>query len=103
MELSARLVEQSDTHATIGFAVSDTGIGMEHAHLRNIFEEFTQANEEIGLKYGGTGLGLAISRKLLALFDSTMRVTTEAGVGSSFSFELKLRVAEPGTGAVGAA
>lgn len=99
VELSARLIEQSDTHATIEFTVADTGIGIEHDQLRNIFEEFTQANEEIGLKYGGTGLGLAISRKLLALFESTMRVTTEPGVGSSFSFELKLKVAEPGTAA----
>ena len=72
--------------AALDFAVSDTGIGIEHDRLPHIFEEFTQADSDIGLKYGGTGLGLAISRKLLALFGAEMSVESTPGAGSTFSF-----------------
>jgi PAS domain S-box-containing protein len=93
VKVEVRLLEADASHATVEFVVSDSGIGIEHEQLRNIFEEFTQANAEIGLKYGGTGLGLAISRKLLALFGSEMRVESKPGAGSSFSFQMKLRIA----------
>lgn len=82
------------TRATLEFAVSDTGIGIEHDQLLHIFEEFTQADAEIGLKYGGAGLGLAISRKLLALFGSEMRVESIPGAGSTFSFSVSLERSE---------
>jgi PAS domain S-box-containing protein len=81
--------------ATLRFAVSDTGIGIEHDRLPRIFEEFTQADAEIGLKYGGTGLGLAISRKLLALFGTEMKVESVPGAGSTFSFSVAFAV-QPG-------
>jgi PAS domain S-box-containing protein len=93
VEVAVRLLKADASHATVEFVVSDSGIGIEHEQLRNIFEEFTQASADIGLKYGGTGLGLAISRKLLALFGSEMRVESKPGAGSSFSFQMKLRIA----------
>lgn len=87
-------VARDAPHATLHFVVSDTGIGIAHDQLSNIFEEFTQANAEISSKYGGTGLGLAITRSLLALLGSAIHVETEPGKGSSFSFQLRLRIAE---------
>ena len=78
------------TRANLKFAVSDSGIGIEHDRLPFIFEEFTQADSDIGLKYGGAGLGLAISRKLLALFGAQMAVTSRPGSGSTFSFTVSL-------------
>ena len=36
------------------------------------------------------GLGLAISRKLMALLDSDLRVESQLGKGSCFSFDLKM-------------
>jgi PAS domain S-box-containing protein len=86
--LSVECRQRDGKHAKLEFAVSDTGIGIEHDRLPHIFEEFTQADAEIGLKYGGTGLGLAISRKLLALFGAEMSVASTPGVGSTFSFTL---------------
>ena len=85
--------ERDATRATLEFAVSDSGIGIEHDRLPHIFEEFTQANSEIGLKYGGTGLGLAISRKLLVLLGAQMSVTSTPGAGSTFSFSVSLALA----------
>ncbi|RKH68755.1 PAS domain-containing hybrid sensor histidine kinase/response regulator [Corallococcus llansteffanensis] len=83
----------------LGFQVSDTGIGISQDRIAAIFEEYTQANYDIGMKYGGTGLGLSISRKLLELHGSKMVVASEVGKGTRFSFDLRLKVGveAPGT------
>ncbi len=75
---------------TLAFAVSDTGVGIEAGSLDRIFNEFTQASYETAGRYGGTGLGLAITRKLLALYGSSVHVESEPGVGSTFSFNVRL-------------
>jgi PAS domain S-box-containing protein len=81
------------TKATLRFRVTDTGIGIARERLHAIFEEFTQADSSVSVKYGGTGLGLAITRKLLELHGSKVTVESEPGKGSTFRFPLTLRVA----------
>ena len=76
---------------SIDFQVADTGIGIAPDRLPHIFDEFTQANYDIGMKYGGTGLGLAISKKLVELHGSHIAVESELGKGTTFSFVLRLR------------
>jgi PAS domain S-box-containing protein len=76
--------------ATLECVVTDTGIGIPADRLPHIFEEFTQASEDIADAYGGTGLGLAIARKLLLLYRSDLHVTSAVGQGTTFSFTLKL-------------
>ncbi|MCY1076426.1 PAS domain-containing hybrid sensor histidine kinase/response regulator [Archangium lansingense] len=78
----------------VGFRVTDTGIGISPDRMAAIFEEYTQANYDVGMKYGGTGLGLSISRTLLELHGSRMSVESVVGKGSSFSFDLSLKVGE---------
>ncbi len=79
----------------IDFRVADTGIGIDPDHLPHIFDEFTQASYDIGLKYGGTGLGLSITKKLVELHGSRLAVTSEPGRGTTFSFVLRLRLPPP--------
>ncbi len=76
---------------SIEFRVSDTGIGIAPDRLQNIFDDFTQANYDIGLKYGGTGLGLSISKRLVEMHGSRIRVESELGRGTTFSFDLRLK------------
>lgn len=74
----------------IYLAVSDTGIGIKPEYLESIFEMFSQADYSSNKKYGGTGLGLSISKQLVASFDSEIKVQSELGAGSTFSFDLVL-------------
>lgn len=79
---------------SIDFQVADTGIGIAPDRLPHIFDEFTQANYDIGLKYGGTGLGLTICKKLVELHGSHIAVESALGLGTTFSFALRLRTPE---------
>jgi PAS domain S-box-containing protein len=75
--------------------VADTGIGIAPERLAHIFEDYTQASYDIGMKYGGTGLGLSISKRLVELHGSRLEVESELGAGTAFSFRLRLKTAEP--------
>ncbi|MBI2073720.1 MAG: response regulator [Gemmatimonadetes bacterium] len=91
-------LEHRDGTAMIQFSVRDTGIGIAPEHLGTIFQEFTQADASHTRKYGGTGLGLAISKRLVELMGGDIRVSSEVGRGSEFTFCLPLVVeaaAEP--------
>jgi signal transduction histidine kinase len=88
--LSARVLGIDDASALLEFSVADTGIGIPAERLEAIFEEFTQADAEIGKKYGGTGLGLTISRRLAALLGGVLEVESEVGRGSTFRFQVRL-------------
>ncbi len=76
------------------FSVEDTGIGVPTHKLEAIFESFTQADSSTTRKYGGTGLGLTISRRLVELMGGHLRVASEVGVGTTFSFDLPLGISD---------
>ncbi|HEX2725380.1 MAG TPA: ATP-binding protein [Beijerinckiaceae bacterium] len=71
-------------------AVRDSGIGIAPDHLAKLFTNFTQANSEIGAKYGGTGLGLALSQKLCQLMGGRIVAESRVGEGSCFTIHLPL-------------
>ncbi len=90
VRLSLLLEKISETHCSILFSVSDTGIGIQKENVENIFNPFSQASSSITREFGGTGLGLAISSDLLKLMKGELKLDTELGRGSNFYFTLNL-------------
>jgi signal transduction histidine kinase/DNA-binding response OmpR family regulator len=70
-------------------AVADTGIGIVPAEQARIFDEFHQIGQ-----HEGTGLGLALVRNLVEHHGGSIRVESEPGAGSTFTFTLPLRADE---------
>jgi len=71
-------------------SVSDTGIGIDGAVIKEIFLPFTQEDETITRRFGGTGLGLSLCRQLAGLHSGAIWVESEPGKGSVFTFILPL-------------
>jgi PAS domain S-box-containing protein len=90
--VGVRVRERVDDAVTVDFRVSDTGIGIAPERLPHIFDPFTQASHDVGIKYGGTGLGLAITKRLVELHGSRLAVASEPGRGSTFSFALRFKL-----------
>ena len=75
--------------------VRDTGIGIAHDALADLFQPFKQIDAAHNRRYGGTGLGLSISKRLVQLMGGQIGVHSEWQRGSTFWFHVPLEV-EPG-------
>ncbi len=82
------LVSESDQEVTLSFEVRDTGIGIEAEQLDRMLKPYSQAESSTTRIYGGTGLGLAICRRLVSLMGGELKVKSQMGEGSTFSFQL---------------
>ena len=85
------LKEEEQDGVMLQFAVKDSGIGMSSTEQEKLFNAFCQADSSTTRKYGGTGLGLVISKKIVQALGGVIEVKSEKGVGSTFSFAIKLK------------
>lgn len=81
-------VRNLEAESRIEFAVADTGIGIAKEALDRIFDEFHQLQDAHTGNFDGFGLGLNIVKKYLELMRGDIRVESEPGVGSTFTFTL---------------
>lgn len=84
VKLNVSLIEKKEDVVSIGFEVTDSGIGIQKDKISELFKEFTQTRTDTSRKYGGTGLGLAITQQLVNIQDGTITVESEYGSGSKF-------------------
>ena len=74
--------------------IEDTGIGIDKVLQGIVFERFRQVETSYSKKYGGTGLGLSITKAYIEKMGGDIKLTSELGKGSLFSFSLPYK---PGT------
>jgi signal transduction histidine kinase len=70
--------------------VTDTGIGIAREDIPRVFERFTQIDSSSTRNQGGTGLGLTITRDLIELHGGTIKVQSQLGKGTSFTFTIPM-------------
>jgi CheY-like chemotaxis protein len=83
-----------ETQQHLVFAIKDTGIGIELAQQRRLFQRFEQADSSTTRKFGGSGLGLSITYSLVALMNGKVAVESELGQGTTFIVSLPVNKAK---------
>ncbi len=86
--ISVGLAHAKENNLELYFSVCDSGIGIDPERVEHLFDPFVQADSSISRKHGGTGLGLSISRQIVELMGGTLKVISEPGRGSTFSFKI---------------
>jgi signal transduction histidine kinase len=85
---SIRVSAGKNQQGKVVISVSDTGSGIAPADLPYVFDHFYKADKSRQRGYGGAGIGLALVKKYVELHGGNIRVESEPGKGSTFSFEL---------------
>lgn len=85
LKLSCRV---ESGNAVLCYSVKDTGIGMKKEDLEKIYDTFSRFDLSRNRNVEGTGLGMSIVQQLLKLMGSELKIQSEYGRGSEFSFEI---------------
>ncbi|MGH1388070.1 ATP-binding protein [Kordia sp.] len=91
IDIAIDLLERTDDVAKLKFTIKDTGPGIEKTKLNHIFDEFAQIDSSSSA-YQGTGLGLPIVKKLIEQANGTIKVESELGKGSTFTFTISVLI-----------
>jgi signal transduction histidine kinase len=75
----------------IEFVIKDTGIGIPHDKMKQLFKPFSQLDASTNRNFGGTGLGLSICKSLVELMGGTIRAQPTEGPGATFIFTVKVK------------
>ncbi len=91
VSFSANTVDKRDGEITIRFDIEDTGIGIPQNQLENIFNRFSQVDEESTRRYNGAGLGLTIANEIVNALGGSIAVESVVNRGSKFAVTLTFR------------
>jgi signal transduction histidine kinase/DNA-binding response OmpR family regulator len=89
--------ESIGLNVRLRFEVRDTGIGIPTDRIDRLFKSFSQADSSTARRFGGSGLGLAICRRLVEMMGGSITVSSEAGRGSTFTFDVVVGGDTPST------
>jgi len=81
-------LHQTPESIYISISVTDTGIGIQEADQKRIFQAFSQTEASTNRRYSGAGLGLAICEKLVKFMNGKMFVTSAPSQGSTFTITI---------------
>ena len=94
------LVAATSARGHLTVTVEDTGGGIAPELLPVLFEQFTDAGDANGSKYGGARLGLALCQKIARLSGGEITVLNRPGIGSIFTLTVP-DAPSPSTGPAG--
>jgi len=83
-------IDSTDTDVIVVF--TDSGIGLLHEDMENLFEEFVRIKNEKTKNISGSGLGLSIVKKVIELYKGTIKVESTPDIGSIFTVRLPKKV-----------
>lgn len=76
-------------HEEVCIRIKDTGMGIDHEYLKDIFEPYRPEGSKFSLTYGGLGLGLPLSKKIIEMMNGRIEIESEKGYGTSVSLFFK--------------
>ncbi|MBV6644230.1 MAG: PAS domain S-box protein [Cyclobacteriaceae bacterium] len=86
INLSIRILKETDTGFTFRVSVKDSGIGIAPEDQERLFQSFSQLDNSSTKNFSGTGLGLVISKELVKSMKGEIGVASTPGLGSTFWF-----------------
>ena len=92
--LKVSIARQESDKIDLDISVRDTGIGIKQEDIEKLFTAFERIEEKRNRHIEGTGLGMSITHRLLELMQSELRVESEYGKGSVFSFTVRQKIAD---------
>lgn len=90
VKVTAAITGEPDGHTLLHIEIKDTGIGIVHEELENIFTPYYQTKRGHTKNHKGWGLGLALVKKLTEIHGGSVRVESEIGKGSTFIVDLRV-------------
>ncbi|MCP1224116.1 cell wall metabolism sensor histidine kinase WalK [Sebaldella sp. S0638] len=81
-EINVEIAENNDTYT---FRIADNGLGISEEEQDKIFEKFYRVDKSRPMNFSGSGLGLAIVKEIVNNYNSEINLTSNSGVGSTFS------------------
>ncbi len=89
IDITCKLVNEADKLKDhIAFSIRDSGIGVANEKQTDIFERFTQGNQDTQLLYGALGLELSIAKRIVELYGGTFTIEIDLDKGTTFNFML---------------
>lgn len=94
IDIYLRCEKRDDTHVDLIYEVKDTGQGIRKEDMEKLFTMYTQLNKEQNYGKEGTGIGLALSKSIVERMGGSVKVESEYGKGSTFSFQVPQKATE---------
>lgn len=85
------IVEAKGAENFVEVSVADTGVGIPKELYEKIFERFYQVDGSLTRRYGGTGMGLAVAKEIVKAHGGDIKVESELGRGSKFTFKVPVK------------
>ncbi len=89
--ISVNIINKKDF---VRIKVKDTGVGIPKEKKDMIFERFVQVSETLSKNKNGSGIGLSLTQSLVKIHGGDIRVESEYGKGTEFSFDLPVKILE---------